>query len=184
MTFAMIFFGMFHCELNWMRMFEKQFCFFLQEMLHLQSVLAVFHSALALSAFCVHSIVSALIITHAQAEFSLISLPHPFPTSSLKKMMTSHTVPVLHPPMFQIIPYAPCMLASTQAYGSRAACQANKRQHLCWTVSCAGRTVEQRLYQTHLWILACNKLQDQNHWSSGAASHSNIAFSSSEVVDY
>lgn len=96
LTFRMIV-GAFDYEPSRMRLLERQLCFFcffavLQGVLHLHSVLAVLHISLTLFAFYVHSIVSALIITHAKAQFSLISLPHPFPSPPLKKMMKSYIV--------------------------------------------------------------------------------------------
>lgn len=83
-------FGTFDCEPSRMWLLERQlwvwfFFAVLQGVLHLHSVLAVLHISLTLFAFYVHSIISALIITHAKAQFSLISLPHPFPSPSLKK---------------------------------------------------------------------------------------------------
>lgn len=62
---------------------------------YLQSELAALD--ISHSAFCVHSIVSALIITHARARFPpLASLPRPLPSSSLQKMAKSHAALLLH----------------------------------------------------------------------------------------
>lgn len=86
----------------------------LQGVLHLHSVLAVLHISLTLFAFYVHSIISALIITHAKAQFSLISLPHPFPSPPLKKMMKSYIVllSTWAPLCIQtIIMHGPCVFA-------------------------------------------------------------------------
>lgn len=86
----------------------------LQGVLHLHSVLAVLHLSLTLFAFYVHSIISALIITHAKAQFSLISLPHPFASPPLKKMMKSYIVllSTRAPLCIQtIIMHAPCVFA-------------------------------------------------------------------------